>query len=507
MAFTFTYNSYTPSQLLGRYSLTWQDGRQTLEQDFLVTIDPDSNDVDGDLKTAVQAARDALYVANQDFVLKYGSDTVLDWTQSTRKSFAARPSVSKVGGPMDGNRSQRLRFRLEVETEPREASRAGRRSATVDVRVNPDGLRTVTFRGTYTSTSASPTAAIAQYEAQVATWIATDWTGAGKPLEAATGATWWPLEQTVQVDDTNNTAQFTYRYAEIAFSSEPSNTDDGVIVSGSFTRLDLPESGVALALGGLLPGGGEDDVLDPYRTSETPAGGGVGGAQVGVGAGTPVQATRRYQVSASSWVEFASGTTVNDWWADVLRPWIVATVNAMFGHTARVVFERLGPAMDDAGKRGVQATCTLRVIAESDVLSYTEDVTVREDERINVENVYSGTPHHYDLTTPGPQTIVTQTVSVTRADTWPNAPAELFPPWVRMERSQTLSAKVLDPVTGAVTAYQSRWSLRYLWAGGSSGAGPLVGAPLGGSSGGSGGTVVTPGGSGDLDGTEELQDG
>lgn len=224
--FAITYGSYvvgssgTDSEVRLTDKITmdqsYTDVTVTFEVIVLGSSVANFQTVEGDLIAAFTKPDQALTVA-------VGGVTRYTFSQSSNTGFNAQPSIEKLGGVEDTDRSARYRIRITQGLPADLSGKDGRQSASVSVSVDPSGIRTVTISGAYTALSTN--SARAQYEASIATYVAavksalsvTDWELVGRPTE--------------EDDDNGKLLQFSRVYREIIHNQGVGTADVSGIVS------------------------------------------------------------------------------------------------------------------------------------------------------------------------------------------------------------------------------------------------------------------------------------
>lgn len=435
----FTYNGLE-YQVEGKHDLNLADGKGTFGADFIVAVADAAA-----LKTAVDAVIAAYTVNDAAFLLKVGSQTLLTFDDAVNTGFLQRPKCVKKGLPADTGRSQRLRFELELEFPPGLAARAGRREASINLLAeDPDYIRTLEFKGTWTATkSGAPSvqSAKAAFDAGVAAWIAT-WTSAITP----TGS--WVLQShlSLEWDDENKVLKFHTRYREFSPTVNPTETSLGVYTIGRFTRNDPELIGQPL-----LNQSGPN-----YRQGNTAA------------AGSPTanpspnnRLPRRYTAKTKT---FFRDSTIkpNGYWESTVRAWIAASVKAIFGD-GRVIFERTVVTGIDVEEKAIECDSSILIATTGLIVEYEETVTRIHDPRRIAETVWSGEADDFDIQEGGRQLWIRQTVRQKRLDQAPVEPSTMGAPWVFWHEENPQTAWVIDPVTDAIVAVQYTHNRLYLY--------------------------------------------
>lgn len=443
-AVKFTYNALE-YQVEGKHVFDIADDKATFGADFVI-----SEASAADLETAVSAAIAAYATQDKAFLLKVGSETILTWDPSANTGFLTRPKIVKKGQPYDAGTSQLLRLELELQLPAESNSRAGRREAKINLLApNPDYIRTLEFKGTWTATVAGTNSAKAAFDAGVAAWIAV-WTAA----LTTTGSWVFHSHLTLEWDDENKVLDFHTRYQEFIPTSTPSETTLGVYTTGRFVRNDPELIGEPLlntAIGGFRQRG--NTVATPSPTSNP----GPQGARI----------PRRYTTKTKT---FFAGTTAkpNAYWESTVRAWIKASVKAIFG-AGRVIFEKTVVTAIDVEEKAIEADTSILIAATGLLLEYEEEVTRIHDAKRTDETIWSGVPDDFDIIEGGRRLWVRQKVRQKRLDQAPIEPSMLSSPWVFWHEENPQKAEVIDPVTDAIVAVQYTHTRLYLYAPGGTG--------------------------------------
>lgn len=438
--FTYAALEY---QVEGKHEFNIADGKATFGADFVLTA---SNAAA--LKTLTDAVLAVYNKNDQAFLLKIGSETLISWDPSANTGFLTRPKCVKKGGPYDSGRSQLLRLELELELPPSDTARAGRREAKINLLApNPDYIRTLEFKGTWTATPASAPSlrsAKAAFDAGVATWIA-NWTSA----ITTTGSWVFHTHLTLEWDDEDKVLTFHTRYQEFIPTSTPTETTIGVYTVGRFIRNDPDVIGEPLL----------NTSIAGYRQGQ---GGTTSGASPTAVPSPNNRVPRRYTVKTKT---FFNSTTAkpNGYWESTVRTWIKASVQAIFG-SGRVIFERTVVGAVDVEEKSIEVDASILIAASGLLLEYSEEVNRIHDPRRQAETVWSGEPDDWDIQEGGRQLWIRQTVRQKRLDQAPIEPSVMGSPWVFWHEENPQKADVIDPATDAVVAVQYTHNRLYLYA-------------------------------------------
>lgn len=451
-AVKFTYNSLE-KQVEGKHSFNIEDGKASFAADFIIT-----ESTAADLATAVQTAMNNYSINNVAFLLKVGASTVITWDHAANTGFLTKPKCTKVGSPHDAGLSQKLRFELQLELPPSDTGRSGRREGQIQLLApNPDYLRTMEFTGTYTALDSPLTTAKATFDANVSGWLAS-WVA----TITTTGSWVFHSHLKLDWDDENKVLTFHSRYQEFVPTSTPTEVTNGVYTIGRFIRTDPEVIGEPLlntAVAGYAGGRGS---VDPVGSPNAAPG------QIGT------RVPRRFTAKTKTF--FANTTPKPDgYWAAIVRKWISASVQAIFG-SGRVIYEKVNVTAIDVEEKAIEADISILIATNGMLIEYEEKVTKLNDSKRVIETVWSGVPDDFDIQEGGRQIRITQVCRQRRLDQAPTEPNLLGSPWVFLTESVVQFAEVIDPVTDKVLAVEYTHNRHYLYApnagsGGGSGAG------------------------------------
>lgn len=498
-AFTFTYGTFDSSSdagvnecALNEFSIDDATGVLRFSTDIFIEADVSSGveaTEDASLVSRVNGAITKLSVENQVFKLKIGSSEYLDWDAATDYSaFDAKPTVTKISRKGSTAKGQFLRFVLVAKREPKESGRNGRRSdMRVSVTYDTSGLRTVEFSGTWTQTASGTSLALARYLASASAYFAASWLDSGQVLAPVTGAVWQKLGTVVTPNDTNRELRYVERYKETEFASDPSNTTDLIYTIGTFTRLDPPTFGAQLIAAG---GGGEESPTADGQQTTAADGGGA----------SPLTSYKRFSVTTQTFCNNRS-SNLNTLWETVVRPWITASVNAIFG-SGRVIFEGPGVPIEDVATKSIRCSTSIIMAAAGTLMLHEESIDDDNDRGLIAEVVYDGNLDSFDLSEGGRRFTVTHNVKQERLDSEPATAAYFGVPFRFLRERRSKAAVVIDPVTQRVIKHVRSMSRTYLYAPDRQSVTITAPAPLGRASR-SGGATITPG-NGDQEGVEPL---
>lgn len=173
--------------------------------------------------TVEAALVSAFRTPEQTLTVALGGQTRYSFSPASNTGFNTSPSIEKLAGVEDTDRSGRYRIEISFGLPASLAGKSGRQSASVSVRTDPAGIQEVTISGVYTALSGN--SAREQYDAAIATYVAavksalsiTDWELVGRPIEE---------------DDHNGTAlRFARVYREIFRNQGVGTTDVAGIVN------------------------------------------------------------------------------------------------------------------------------------------------------------------------------------------------------------------------------------------------------------------------------------
>lgn len=440
MALQFTYNGYT-AQIVNKSKLNLRDGELSFSGDFYVTADSDAN-----FKAALDTAEDKLTENNRAFSITLGVQTLVSWDPATNSGFLQKVSLRKGGTAGDTARSRLYTFEIEAQREPQVAARAGRREAEIIVEEPaPDTMRRLRFRGTWTAlvNSGTPKDAYTAFTDNVAAWISS-WLA----ILTTTGI-WQPHgKPTISFEDENKVLRFDVAYAEVKFTSTPTETTKGIYTTGQFVRQDPASAGIP-TLDTRAP-----DWAPGQRGQTAVAGQGLG----------PDKIPRRYSVSTTTYLNDKGATNPNSYWESTIRKWIVATLQSMFGSTVRAIIESHSVPMEDVSGKSISCQATIMVARSDLIVKYDEKVRRRHDRRLVAENIWDGQSDHYDLIEGGRRLEIEQIVTVRTLDNPPAEPNYLGGDWQFLDEDFVQSREIIDPTTDAVVAVDYTHTRRYLYA-------------------------------------------
>lgn len=274
----------------GKYKIDEDYASFTLTFDVLVL-----GSTEAAFKTSEASLITAYTKPEQDLTVALGGQTRHSFSHSSNTGFDAQPSIAKVGGAADTDRSAKYRLSVSLKLPADLSGKAGRLSSSVDVNTLPNGARVVTLSGTYTALSSND--ARAQFAADIDTWAATiksdlsvtDWENVGTP--------------TATSDTNDKTITFSRVYREIKRNQGVGTTD----VSGLVNPRLLIRRVEAAA----------NDTND-------------------LGAVEPL---RQYSVNYVATVDWATSSDLDAFYTSTIRPHILNEVETLAGGSAYIISE------------------------------------------------------------------------------------------------------------------------------------------------------------------------
>jgi hypothetical protein len=456
MALQFTYNGYT-AQIINKHTMNLRDGELTFAADLLVAGDSDAN-----FKAACDAAEDKLTENNRAFTITLGAQTLVSWDPAANSGFLQKVSLRKAGNVADTARSRIYRFEIEAQREPQVAARAGRREAEIMIEEPaPDTMRRLRFRGVWTAlvNSGTPKDARTAYAANVQAWVDTWLTAI---LTPTSNRFWQRLGQpSTNWEDENKILHFDVAYEETHFTATPkqggaaitTTSAKGVFTTCQIVRQDPNYFGEAIY-------GIATKALIGKKSSNADKGTAPPGTEI------DESIPRRYTVNSKTYyrdIANLQGTTLNLYWEQTVRPWLTETIRTLFGHSAGVIWESHSEPFDDATEKAIGCQAQVLLVGENKVTEFDETATFLDDRRLIAENVWDGTPDSYDLSEGGRRLELEIEINAERVDNWPDLPGPLGGNWVYLNERRAHKKKIIDPVTGKVTAFRRGVTRRYLY--------------------------------------------
>lgn len=224
--YAVTYGSYVVG-LSGTSSDVRPTGKITVDQDYTesrVEFEVIVLSSSASAFATVEAALVAAFTKpDQSLTVALGGQTRYSLSQSSNTGFNARPSIEKLGGVEDTDRSGRYRIRIVQGLPASLSGKDGRQSSSVSVRTDASGIREVTISGVYTALSTN--SARAQYAASIATYVAA--------VKSALSVTTWELvgKPTEEDDDNGKVLRFARVYREIVHNQGVGTADVAGIVA------------------------------------------------------------------------------------------------------------------------------------------------------------------------------------------------------------------------------------------------------------------------------------
>ena len=175
-------------------------------------------------KAEIAAAEVAFRKPYQDLTITQGSETFLDAKQSTGTAHDCQPSILKREDKADTGRSRRYTVRIEYGLPASTGAEpvSGLRDVSVDVSLNPAGVATVTFSGTFTAVGTDSARTV--YSAQIGGYVTTIMSSLSISNYELSGV------PSSRQDTNNKTLEFTRTYDELIFSQAGSSLNDSSIV-------------------------------------------------------------------------------------------------------------------------------------------------------------------------------------------------------------------------------------------------------------------------------------
>ena len=439
--FTFSWGGSGDIAILGKHTLRIGEDDFAFEAAFEAspaTYSGSAGAHDGQFATGLATAHG--YIGkNKAFTFKKGSSTLLTFDPSANTGFLTHASVANTSDPHNTGRYQIRRITVTGQKPAIADSRAGRREAALAISRKPDGLRAVKFTGVWTAIT-TPLAALASYDASIATWVAT-WLGTSNVLAPATNCFWVKTSETPLVlDEQNKLLTFERFYEERFYSSTPSDSS--------------PSSGVADPSGNILAArffeiptlniGSQPSLnYDGFRVNVVygpkwdPANVAVPIPGVfAVGSDDPT----RYGFELEVQVKQTYGTP-RAWFEAVGLAWVRSTLTSLWPRSASQIVESLNFVVTDGSEQKGIISGTLLAPNTSGVLSYTEALEVADPKTTRFAAILNGVPHSYDISGGPPIQTSTQVVSIITLGSSPSAPPYLTSPWAFVDGSETHASR------------------------------------------------------------------
>lgn len=279
--------------------------------------------------------------------------------EALKTGFIGRAEVERVPNDEDEKLRRRFRFRVTLEHGARlyrdfPVAYQDLRDATYRVRIEPTGLRTVSFRGVFASDASDD--AVTHYLAQFGAWAASITATLPGTYEQSGADSYEP-------DDENGLLRFTGERRQINFPDTAAAVNDPAIKNAKvrFTRsLEMVH--------------GLQGVAKPYLVQ--------------------VNYDADIDVSEKTYDEIA------DLWKDTVKPHLITQASTIFG-SARVILNEQSPVVNASGN-GLSASMTLLVSSSgSNVYQYRKTESFRVNERVEDDTIHDGVRNTFALWTPG----------------------------------------------------------------------------------------------------------
>jgi hypothetical protein len=344
-AISFTYNSVTvpgtyylldASEGKIQFRVGYETGSFTA--DIIVRADDYTT-----LNTYETALLAAFRVPRKAFTLTIGSKTVLSWSHSSDTGTNARPTIEKIGSPVDCALARKYRFSVEVDLPG--VDTGGRREASVSVQRAASYRRRVEISATYTSSSG--TGAWSNYGTNFVTFA----TSMLAIVDST--VTWQEVEQPVLTFDQENKE---------------------LRVMGAWIERLVYQPGGALSHASI-----RNSQLTFGQTEQAP-----GDSEVG----TPVRRLIEVTADFSCEVKYTVTQEIEELWTATIEPWIVAELLAAYNHGYGALI-RSSPVIDPENNT-IRAEVILWVVGSSGLLEQTYTVETKMDygrDVIDVEDV------------------------------------------------------------------------------------------------------------------------
>lgn len=443
--FTFSWGSSGNIAILGKHSLRLSEDDFTFEAAFEAspaTYSGSAGAHDGQFATGLATAHG--YIGkNKAFTFKKGSETLLTFDPAANTGFLTHASLANAGDPYNTGRFQIRRITITGQKPASQDSRVGRREAALVISRRSDGLRSVTVSGVWTAL-VTPLAALASYDASIATWVAT-WLGSSMVLAPATGAFWVKTSETpLSLDEQNKVLSFSRSYDERKFISNPGEADNsapkGTILSASFVELPYTTIGAMPAevydRGDLFHAATPFIPLSssgaPSASKETrvpPAAGNFSG-----------RPPSRFGFDIDVLVDITYGTPLA-WFEAIGLAWVRATMASLWPLSANKLMESITVQINDANDRRARVSGVVIAPSVGGFLDYDEAVELADSDGKFYAPIMNGKRNSFDISGGPPSQGAVQTVTVTNIGGPPPSPAYLSRPWAYRAGTERHSTK------------------------------------------------------------------
>lgn len=241
----FSYNGYEPSFPIAKYTRNRSYDKTTFTWQFLITAaDEDA------LKTAVEAAVTALTPWNKTLVITEGSSTIT-YSHSANTGFLARTNVTKIGAPFDTCRSQLIQFSAELVMPADASGYGGRRQSTINVTREPNEAYSVAIQAEYTAL-ATPASVEATIIANFQTYADAEMVA----IASALGITNYETVEKVSYnrEGENKVGQCNIRYQEVLYDEITSGQSSQLVMVSFSVRVDELSLGTGVLSSGVGAG-------------------------------------------------------------------------------------------------------------------------------------------------------------------------------------------------------------------------------------------------------------
>lgn len=296
--FVITYGSYVVGgasasaacEVHGYPTIEMSRDRASVSFDVTVTAGTEAQ-----AASAFAALEAAFHNPFQNLTIALGSSTLLSVTQAASTALDAIATVALPGGPPDTGRSRRYRVRIEFGLPATWAATSGLRDSSVALGIGPNGVATVTLRGTFTAVGSSDAKAV--YDAAIASWASSQLSWLGISVYELIA------EPRVQVSINRKTCDFERVYRELIYPQAGSSNDSAIVGQGFVVTKSRKGS--------------------EYSPSSE-GGDGSTGATVTV---TPLlDVSARYEC----WIDKRVTTDLQAKWATI-QPWVIGIVQDLAG--------------------------------------------------------------------------------------------------------------------------------------------------------------------------------
>jgi hypothetical protein len=363
MAITIKYGTYTIPFIIDKFREDFSYRKYSVTVDILVTGTDDAT-----FQANLSSLESALTKDSQDLLIKFGTVTHRDFKQSNYSSLKARGRISKVGDPIDTDRSRKVSWTCEIDLPANDLTNDNyRREATWSIKYDESRRSMISFQGVYTGGGGNT--AKQNYDAQAGTWISSVFTSL-----ALTEANYELSEESINTeDDEGGIISFSRSYLEVIYNDSSSSLNHSAI---------------------------KNAIVSFQRSYDTESYNGSGATRISISYSCSVDKND---------VNYGNYDKLKTLWESVIKPHLLSQAKTVWGTGSLSVIDSEQTTIDTT-QRAIQSSMVVIVSINNNLLSYTETITITETKNNEYKKILDGQDDTYNFFTFGRKITANQTV-------------------------------------------------------------------------------------------------